>query len=338
MSVVSVHEMADSPTGGLGWKGTDFERYFAVVVNNYADGSIIVCQAVDPNSSIAIPARGDTYSTSTEEHEFAICKNVKAKRVGPRHLTWIVTVRYETIESSQHAQSVAQEVAAWADPLAEIADIKIKSEIYQEPVWGEIDPDTNETTFAITNSVGELISPPFTRDKTRLILTISRNEAATEEHVDEIFALSVEYMNTINSDEFWGQAPHVAKINAFDIDRVSRTVGETGELVVFLRVTYTIHFQDPDWDVRPLDNGPNFIDPREGTTNTPAAFTSKTGHPYRGLLNGGGNPLGDVDATTGAVGPVTSDTPPVFLGPFQIYQALPFAELDLPINILGEME
>ncbi len=331
MSVVSVGEAADSPKGGLGWKGDKFERIFYVRVDSFDDGPIVVLAADD------LPKRTNLYffgGAVPEEHRFCICKDVKAERIGMRQLVWKVTCSYETIETSGNAMDVDQAIAAWQDPLLEVADVKIKNEIYQEPVWGGVlsgEDYTGVDKKQITNSAGVIISPPFMRDKTRQIITISRLEDI-DQH-DTIFQRSLDYENTINSDFWWFAPPHSAKINPFDMERVSRSVGETGELKLYLKVTYTIYIQWPDWDIRPLDAGAQWND-KSVTPNKLRACTTQEGHTFKALLNGSGQPLAGLDSNNRCI-PVPDTTEPVFLGPVQIYEEKTFADLNLPESILG---
>lgn len=325
--------LSDIPEGNLHWRGQKFWLKYAVYSDDLDDGIFVIRNAP------LLPQRGEPFAFNLEANDWAICRELEFKRIGPRHPVWSVTCHFETIEKTDNAQTLAAEIATFSDIFAETPEVKMTYEIFQQPVWATIDPNTNDefgpASKPIVNSAGELISPPFMRDYARKILTISRNEPADNEL--QILVDADKYANSLNSDNWWGVAPHMAKMMPFGIERRSCSQGETGELVVYFRVTYTIHFNYPDWDARPLDNGANYIN----AAGVPTAYTSAKGHQMRGLLDGNGKPLGGLivgppgTPGLGNCAAVPAGTPPVFLGPYQIYPEQPFAALSLPQSLMG---
>lgn len=87
---------------------------------------------------------------------------------------------------------------------------------------------------AIVNTNGELIHGGVQKERSDLTLTIERNYA------DIDLATTLEYFDSVNSDEFYGFQPGLARMTAFDAEKaIDETVGG------YFRVTAGFAFRVP---------------------------------------------------------------------------------------------
>jgi hypothetical protein len=123
--------------------------------------------------------------------------------------------------------------------------------------------------------------------KRYVTLEISRNEPITAPHP----ALSIQYMNAVNADVFWGMSPGVWMCKDIVAERQVRQIPGGGE-AVFLHVSYQFEGTDT-WDIQLLDYGTYYFrnDPTAPTHATMPAFMTREGHPTAGPLNGQGGAL-----------------------------------------------
>jgi hypothetical protein len=305
-------EKVDSPKANWQENKQTFSRSFRVLVDDLADGPIIVLGA------LGLPLVGQFYAFGNESHPYCFCTSVKPERNGSARYWWDVEVEYETVDPKKVPAYGSEQQAQVDNPLVEIPEIDITTEATQEPVTGYYEEGDVFVTKAPRNSAGELFNPPPMRESNWPLLTISRNELISTPHP----AIAVAYKDATNSDTFWGVPAGVAKFVGIDTKRLSKTlVG--GTIFKYLRSTYKIRFR-LDWDIRLLDAGSYFYPPFTETTRT---FITRTGHPYIGLLDGNNGPLGGVDAK-GYATPGTE--PPVYLPAQRIYPRLPFSVFNLP--------
>src|SRR5271166_2612970 len=107
MSVVSVTEKSRSTSIDILWRRT-YRRVFTVEVSNPNVGPLVVRQAVDPVTALAVPQPGSYYITPSgpyQEHDYgAWVNNVSADMDGDLiisgGLQWTVTVEYGPFDSS----------------------------------------------------------------------------------------------------------------------------------------------------------------------------------------------------------------------------------------------
>lgn len=141
----------------------------------------------------------------------------------------------------------------------------------------------------LRSSNGEPFNPPPHRDESKLILTITRNEALATPHP----TLSIAYQDCVNSDVFWGADPGMVKLNNITVRRETRQL-QNGTTAAYLRCTYVFHIKQT-WDVQLLDKGTWYwtTGSRLGTGAKQQKFLSADGNPIDGLLNGKGGKLAD---------------------------------------------
>ncbi len=145
------------------------------------------------------------------------------------------------------------------------------------------------------------------------------------------------YQDAVNDDEFWGAIEGTAKFKGIEVERKTRMAtslrGNVGLQIVYLRVTYTIHFRGEGWDLVLLDAGPRYR-PSNLNPNKLVSFQDGQGHPYIDLLDGKGHNLLPLANAPPPMDPTAAPPPPVFLPPLRQYKRLPFSALNLPQTFL----
>lgn len=141
----------------------------------------------------------------------------------------------------------------------------------------------------IRASNGEPFNPPPNRDESKLILSITRNEALATPHP----ALAVAYQDCVNSDVFWGADPGMVKVSNITVRRETRQLA-SGTTVAYLRCSYVFHIKG-SWDVQLLNKGTYYwtTDSRHSVGAKQQAFKSADGQPIDGLLTANGGKLAD---------------------------------------------
>ncbi len=136
----------------------------------------------------------------------------------------------------------------------------------------------------IANSAGEPFDPPVMRQKSQLVISITRHEAAFDNEN------ALRFIDSVNNAAI--------KIAGFDLGvRTAKMMGlstpgiawETFEEQQFFTfpVTYTIHVNVETWDIIVLQHGTYYIDASDG--NKKKAFLTDEGQPRIGLLTDTGD-------------------------------------------------
>lgn len=294
MSIVSVSEFADSPSGSFSLDSASFERRFRVVTDSKNDGPKTVINAV------GIPALYTTYVFNSESHSFARVEDIAASRLAPNSLIWEVTCSYAVPKAEEDDEEPE-------NPLEELPDLQVSFQEYDEIVKGEITGSLKDTfNDAIKNSAGEVFDPPPLRKNASLIMTITRNENIAANHPQ----IGREYGNTTNSGVFFGNAIGTCLMKPAGYSVETKNLSD-GTQTKFLKVVYSIHVKEEGWDVLLLDKGSYYI---HAVTGKKMIFRTEDGEAYTGLLDGNGQP----SAT------------PVYLDPIQIYVSKDWSPLNLP--------
>jgi len=204
-----------------------------------------------------VPAVGDTWTDAKGTNEDTA---VRAMRVDPipreDGKTFDVVVDYDTrpigVYSTFRDWSAPQD---FADPTARPPEIHYGFRREVIPIARALDYMTPPPPFphdiAVVNSAGEPFDPPITREISRPILRIVRNEwdPGVSGGIGYDNAIAMAYVDTINSDDFIGALPKQVKMAGITADRHF----ESGML--YWRVTYELHFRQETWDVQVLDQG-----------------------------------------------------------------------------------
>lgn len=283
MAVISIDETFDGRVASIrrDWTRT-YTRRFRVITDDPQTEGIAVIEA-------AIGTIGNAYSAGGKSDLGAYCSQVTATDLGEDGKSWIVQADYEPFNPNVFPKDPTQ----WP--------IKVS--------WGTAqferiaDQTVDSPPKAVTNSAGDPYDPPVTRDDSRPVLTIVRNETS----FDQGFASL--YRDSINSDPFWGYDPYCAKCLTIEGDLDNNT-----DIGWYWIVTYKFEFNDDTWKRSILDAG--FRQTNSGVTDVQAILDAK-GLPIAtpSLLDGHGKKL----SLTGN---------PVF-NTFRIYKEIAFDGLNL---------
>ncbi len=308
MSWVGVaQEMPDSPKIVAGLNKRAYTREFRVQVDSLADGPKTACSAP------GIPRLYDPYVFGNESDDYALVRDIDADRMQGASLYWKVTVRYETPEpvnergnspsGTQHEQAGQHD-----NPLAMLAEVQSSTEKFREVIYSVYDTTTGTLT-PCKNTAGQVFDPPPEKDATRLVLSITRNEAISVLHP----AVDVIYSDAVNSDTWWGCPPGTWKCQGISTQRETKQLS-SGAIFPYLRCTYKFEAR-PSWDLQILDAGSYSIQVFD-VKRRKIQFKTDDGHPRIGALDGQGEELRD-------------GLPPVYLT-FRVYPRRPFGALNLP--------
>jgi hypothetical protein len=216
--VIEVHGGRDGDIALNGeWKVT---RSYIVVTNSKRDGQITVCSAA------GLPTLGSAYNNGSESSSPMILRSKKAKQKKESPFVWEVDCEYTPITIAGEGDS------------ATTGDVTLIPTKY---TWRTIqetaDVLVDTVPQKVQNAAGDPFLDPVTAEKSYFQLIIERNE----DSFDGI-AMS-EYINTLNSEPFFGFDAKTCRMVAIDA---------TGEYDVvyggFWTVTYEVHIRKPaDW-------------------------------------------------------------------------------------------
>lgn len=183
MSVVSVKELY-TRTSEINEKGQrSYTRTFQVITDDQWTGPAVVREAV----GIAV---GDTYLTSTEYDDYAYCLSKSASCTAEDGKQWTVTVAYGPPPETDSQ-----------NPLNDPPEITWSFSQFQRPA------EQTRNGEAIVNVCGDPFANEISRDDSRPILSITRNEAFFSA------ALAYLYRDCVNSDSFMGASAGQAKVS-----------------------------------------------------------------------------------------------------------------------------
>jgi hypothetical protein len=317
MAIVGIAtDLPTSPTTDASLNQRKYTRRWLVQTNDYADGPAIVTHAT------GLPRLYFPYVFGNEFDFYAVLRSLKADRLNPNSLYWVVTGEYSTPEPyKRHRPSGGKQDTTGANdnPLLQLPEIETEWEKFHEVVYYVYDTNI-QMLVTCQNSAGEVFNPPPTRDSSRLILTISRNEDLASNHP----GADVIYQDTVNADVFWGLPPGTWKLQAIKARREQKTLATVGTIFAYLKVTYKFEAR-VTWDTLILDSGTYYWTSAPGSPGRrKVRFLTSDGHPTKGALNGTGQALYSQP-------PMDDETikPPVFR-PFRFYKRLPFGPLNLP--------
>lgn len=286
-------------SGELYLGSRSYTRELLVLADNLAQGPPTILQTAE------IPRIFDPYLFDvpdvvgvSEEDDYALCRSLDCHRLQNNSLEWVVVAEYRTY-------SRAELLGEWEHPLLTPPEIEVTNEKFQEAVEFAIDPATGEIS-PCRNSAGQVFDPPPMRDRSRLVLSITRNEEIAAQHP----SIDVAYVDRLNADTFWGCAPGTWKCMGVSTQRQVRQM-QDATIYPYLRCTYRFEAR-PYWTAKLLDAGRYYKD----ANGNKLPFQLRSGEPELGLLDGRGGRLADAAA-------------PVFLE-FVIYDSVPFAGLQLP--------
>lgn len=172
---------------------------------------------------------GTTGDDWYEADSQSVVNAMTAQQISSDGLQWDVTVEFGSPEG------VLPE-----NPLLEEPEEEWGANAYERPV------DQDSSGNPICNTAGDPFDPPPMRDDSRLVLTITRNEATADP------ALSREYGDTVNNATFYGAAAGKVKLKS----RTARKVPFEGlPAGHYFKVTYVFEFNEDGWQKRLLNVG-----------------------------------------------------------------------------------
>jgi hypothetical protein len=232
-----------------------------------------------------VPRIGDAYAGAGGEVDgTAFAVRILVRAYGDWPYTWVVTVEYSSRWQPEEE-----------DPLDRPAEIDWDSATVARPI------EADRTGARIANSAGDLFEPPVETERTRLGLTITRNEPEFDTDT------ALDYVGAVNSDEWFGQEEGTVRCR-----RISgRRQWERGQ--EFYRVSYSFEIDPQGWTYSPMDRGKHKL---VGGARVP--------------ITRGGQPVTEPVLLDGIGGELGAGLPPEFQGPYEIYETQPFADLNLP--------
>lgn len=173
MAVLSVNE--DSPpTSSVNLQGErTYTRTFRVETTSPETGPRAVIAALGV-------AKGTTYAYGLEADPGAVCLSIDVSPSSDDGCSWQATVQYGPWPASG---PVAE------NPLLQPPDISFSHREFEVPV------ERDRLGNPIVNSAGDMFNPTATRDDSRLLISIARNEATAP------LALMAAIRNTVNQSE-----------------------------------------------------------------------------------------------------------------------------------------
>lgn len=213
-----------------------YRRYYTrklVITANQAIGPATARQAVQSYGPVNI---GYYYDTPLESDYFAFCTDIHCEMQNKDSRSYIATIEYGPFDPR-----------IVENPLNKPLELDWDGEIYQEAY----DVDVNGNN--VLNSAGDPFDPPATRDRTRPILTIVRNQSTFDESLAESLA------DSVNSDVFLGASPGNCKVGA-----IKAKVAYDPIAGLYWQVTYRFMFNKNGWQDSILDAGLRKLDPSTG--------------------------------------------------------------------------
>lgn len=224
MSVVWVKEKRKgrSSSQGADWKRT-YTRNF--LVKTTADAG-----PKEAREGVGLLV-GATYSFGSEIDNGAFINSIEATCDGgsPTHSFWSVTVQYGPIDPTIKP----------LNPLDEQPRVAWGWAQFQEAVTK--DRDNN----AVLNTAGDPFDPAISRDQSRPVLSLARNEATFDQ------GLADSLRDTVNDATWWGAGAGKVKIASITGNRVYNA--DAGGW--YWEVQYEFAFNRLGWNARPLNAG-----------------------------------------------------------------------------------
>lgn len=297
--IVSVREAFANRSGSTNADASRaYTRVFLVETDDPQDGPVLVYSAG------GLPDLGDGHP---EDANAKVTSLRADQSEDPKF--WDVTVEYSTETTDESgSQSTTQEDPLDRDSVIEWSFAQFQT-IAEETING--DP--------IVNTAGDPFDPPLTKDDSRPVLTITRNEGGFDA------ARAIAFMDAVNEDAFFGAEPGQAKVANIS----ARQQFQNG--LTFYQVRYEFHFRREGWFPRVLNRGfrqllPSFTEPVAITNvvvstedNTFKVSEAQVSAPVPLAEDGSRLPPGGVPVFVPLVGPG-----------WEIYRVRNFADLNLP--------
>lgn len=298
MTVITTKELPDKRSVTEDESGRRaYKQVWLVETNDKNDSGNIVLNAP------GLPQYNSHYQTELEINLLSLVKGRSATQQGGSRTTWHANIDYTPLEPGEEEDEPVNR-----DPV-----IAVSFEVEQ------VIPETTSESLAddangLKNSAGELFDPPTTIPQSRLIITITRNEAI----FNSTQALS--FIDSVNSAAFGGFAAKQIKMRSITSPGKQTEELADGTDVTFWPVTYTLAFKE-SWQLKLIDQGSYFWTGSSRGDGDRKPFEAK-GKSFIGNLDGTGLALSE------------SAAKPAFIS-FDVFKAKDFSNITpaLPTNL-----
>ncbi len=206
---------------------------------------------VQPGCAYQLGSSGLTYY---ELDPWAFCTRIIPRRASDDGCTWTVDAQWETIDP--------QTFSTFSNPLSKPIEIAIDGQQYEKIVDVTIPNATYPSGQPILNSANDPFDPGVTREDSRTIITVTRNEAAYDAGSGSGFnPASIDgWRDTTNKYTFFGYAPKCVKLVSVSARQEWHpyfydTTSTPPNPGYYWAVTYTFQVDKNTWDKKVLDAG-----------------------------------------------------------------------------------
>ena len=242
MAVVWVHKTFDRTGKKQTPRGVQSKRNFQVLTDDAADDDGVVLSAVDPATSLAIPARFSVHPGNS---------SLRVDRVSSRPnrnqpFLHEVTVEYNSLQLPEEDQEKLVPNPLDRNPTVEFFFVagREPARIGRPLLQTFLDNDPDILEVPIVNSAGQSFQDTMFIDASRPAVRITRNEANFD------VTRAMQFTDAVNLIEFMGVSTGRAKMMNI---RGRGPFQENG--IKYIRVTYEIHFRPLGWIIEHLDEG-----------------------------------------------------------------------------------
>jgi hypothetical protein len=199
MAVIDVREIFQARDHDIDFL---FRRNYTRVFRILTDDAHTGARAVRESLPVKL---GDYYQTVTESDRGSLCMGGKIQDEGADDgKSWIATVQYGPLSPLDWG-------AGGPSPMDKPMEISWDAIRLDEVCMYDVDGNP-----ILNTALDPYIDPPVTRDGSRPMLILVRNEPSFNEDFVE------SYRDAINVDEFWGKAPKTMKVEKIAGQRVNQ--------------------------------------------------------------------------------------------------------------------
>lgn len=214
------------------WQRT-YKRFFRVTTTDPTNEGPMILGAVDPITSLAIPAIGSSYFNTTGNRDFgSFAQSIDADQDSDDGLSWLVTVEYGPYDANLFS----------ANPVDWPLKCVFGGKTYERIVYYD------NAGNPILNSAGDPFSDPLTEDDLWSTLTCTRNELVSTFG----FTFASTYSNRLNLST-WNTFGGLTVKSG--IITTSEEQYDSNNQVYYLNVTYPFEIKSDGWARELVDRG-----------------------------------------------------------------------------------
>ncbi len=255
MAIVWDREVYCSPTDaefnfGPGRTRVRYARHWQVLSNDINDGPVTVCNAP------SLPRPYSLYYFGNESDILALLTKIRPERNDKQPLLWNIHLGYEQIPGLQDPESPGEVNLTHYTPHVRIFPVFYEEKVMQARKATEATSwawDPQAALADVKNSAGDFFSPFLTRTVAYTGVEIRQNCWTYN------IAAAQSYMNTVNTDTFWGMA--AGKVRMMTIGGVLKAVRDQ----LYWERTCEFHIKE-HWGVDRMDYGERVFCDDDGKT------------------------------------------------------------------------